>query len=304
MNDKITKTDYCYIAGYLDGDGCFYIGKKNSNKRLSQKYIISIAITSVNSKVLYFFKSLFGGGVGLISKEFQNQKPLYQWSIQKKDTINLCEKILPYLVEKKEECITAIDFIRSKNDECLNKMKILKDISNLVSKYHKNEFEKFKNTITPSEEDFAYLAGFIDAECSLNIQKYKPSNKPNYVYKILLQCNNTKAPVFKWLLERFGGHIHFIDRRNNGTGRKNQLTWRLSGRSLFKIIDKIQPFLKHKQPVCDELIKFHNTTIDNGGDRKTESFKSSYSEIIKIRENIVKKVHLLNSKGNKSYSGG
>ncbi len=304
MNTKITNAELAYTAGYIDGDGCFYIGKHCTKKRLKQKYVISMVISSVNTAVLYCFKSYYGGSVCLVQKEHDNNKALYHYSIKKLDTLKLAERILPYLVEKKEECLMAIQFCSSEDiknkDECINQMNILKDVSNLVSKYHKKEFENFRNTIEPSIEDFAYLAGFIDAECSLNIQKYKPSNKPNFVYKILLQCNNTKAPVFKWLIQRFGGQIHFIDRRNHGKARRNQLTWRLSGKALSKILDKIYPFLKHKQPVCDELMKFYATTLINGGARHTDTFRNQYAETIKIREEIVDKIHSLNSKGIKN----
>ena len=305
---KIKPTEFSYIAGYLDGDGCFYIGEEKNKKRLSIKHVVSIVVTSVNRAVLDYFKSRFGGSVCLIGKETRNSKALYQFSIKKRNVIKIAENILPFLVEKKEECQLAVKFASSKDtnaqENYIKKIRILKDVGNLVSKYHKEEFEQTRDTITPSENDFAYLAGFIDAECNLGIQKYKPKGKPNHVYKIILQCNNTKAPVFKWILERFGGQIHFIDRLNYQKGRKNQLTWRLSGKSLSAILEKIHPFLRHKKPVCEELMKFSKLILPNGGARHTETFRKSYSKILEERENIVTKVHLLNLKGIKKHLGG
>lgn len=298
---KITEFDYAYISGYIDGDGCFYIAEEKVGKRLKTKPITAIIISSVNQHVLETFKDLYGGSVSISKSTYENRKDLYHFTLKKYASIKLAQHMLPYLVEKKEECLLALEFASAQNYDhqldCISKMKILKDVSNLVSKYHVAEFDKFKNTVKPSELDFAYLAGFIDAECSLNIQKYMNKDRPNYLYKILLQCNNTKAPVFKWLLERFGGHIHFIDRRNHGKARRNQLTWRLSGKALSKILDKIYPFLKHKKPVCKELIDFYATTLINGGARHTETFRSRYAEIIEERERIVAHVHKLNLKG-------
>lgn len=300
---KITNFNYAYISGYIDGDGCFYINEEKVGKRLKTKPVTAIIISSVNRKVLDIFKELYGGSIAKRISTADNRKDVFFYTIRKHCSIELAEKMLPYLVEKQDECRLALEFAftndREHQIECINRMKILKDVSNLVSKYHKAEFEKHKNTVKPSELDFAYLAGFIDAECSLNIQKYLPKNKPNYVYKILLQCNNTKAPVFKWLIQRFGGQIHFIDRRNHGKARRNQLTWRLSGKALSFILDKIYPFLVHKQPVCRELINFYATTLPNGGARHTEIFRSQYTEVIKEREKIVAHVHKLNLKGTK-----
>jgi hypothetical protein len=298
MKKEIPCTILAYTAGYIDGDGCFYLGKERATKRLKQKYVVSIAISSVNPNVLHFFKSIFGGTVCLINKGVGNQKDLYQFSIKKRASIAMAKNIYQFLVEKKQECQMLLDFCsQGTNDHLINEIRAHKDVANLISKYQKIEFEKLRNTIQPTSEDYAYLAGFIDAECCFLIQKDKPKDKPNYVYKIVLACNNTKAPVFKWLLQRFGGRINFIDRRNHDKGRKNQFQWRITGKVLSKILGEIYPFLQYKKPVCEQLIKFYSTTLPNGGARHTESFRTSYAEILKIRENIVHEVHRLNKKG-------
>jgi hypothetical protein len=297
--EKINKFDIAYISGYIDGDGCFYIGHDRTGKRLKPKPTLSIIIVSTNKDILLEFQTKYGGSVNLEKKEFDNRKAVYHFTLKKYDSMKLAQKMVRYLVEKKEECETALEYADTKDLQCeydfIDKINIIRDVANLVSHYHVNEFTKVRNTIVPKDHDFAYLAGFIDAECSLNIQKYKPKNKPNYVYKILLQCNNTKAPVFKWLMQRFGGHIHFVDRRKYKL--KNQLTWRLSGRALSKILHDICPHLRHKKPVCEQLIKFYATTLINGGARHTEIFRDQYARTLKEREEIVAEVHRLNKKG-------
>jgi len=294
-------TDYANFAGYIDGDGCFYIGFQRSKIRLSLKPQVLIKITSTNERTLQHFKKMFGGSVCLMTKAHNNSKALYQYTARKRALLNFINKIYPYLVEKKEEAMLALKFSQSTDKsfqkECIYKMKILKDTANLVSKHHVDIFKKSKQTIQPTQEDFAYLAGFIDAECCLSIGKWMPKNKPNYVYKIILSCNNTKAPVFKWLLERFGGSLSFINRLKSQKARKNQLKWFISGRALNKILDKIHPFLLQKQPVCDELIKFYRTTLPNGGARHTASFRTHYAQVLAIREEIVATIHKLNLKG-------
>ncbi len=296
-----------YFAGYLDGDGCFFIGFENSKKRLKPKRVATIVINSVTLNTLQYFKKIFGGSVQIAKQEHDNKKTLYRYTLKKRNIINFIHKLVPFLCEKKEEALLLVKFIQTSELEAANnliqEMRIKKDVENLISKHHKNVFEKLRNQINPSETDFAYLAGFIDAECNFGIQKYKPKNKPNYVYKIILQCNNTKAPVFKWLIERFGGQIHFIDRLTHLKSRKNQLTWRLSGKALSKILDNVYPFLQNKKQVCEELIKFYDTTLINGGARHTEEFRESYQEVLRIREEIVSKIHKLNLKGISTLSG-
>lgn len=215
--------------------------------------------------------------------------------------MKFAQSILSYLVEKREEAEVFIHFANAEsNDEkmlCINKMKILKKYTNLVLESHKPEFEAIRNTITPSLEDLAYLAGFIDAECSFGIQKYRAKNKPNNLFKGFLHCNNSKAPVFKWLLQRFGGRINFIDRSSYRPNHRNQLAWRLSSAALATMIKTISPLLKQKQPVCKEMIKFNSLVLMNGGARHTDIFREAYAKNIEEREKIVEKIHALNKKG-------
>lgn len=296
----MNKFKDAYIAGYIDGDGCFYIGKTNAKHRITPKYQMSIIISSVNIGILHIFKEQYGGSISS-RKPIKDHKPLHYWSLRKNDSLILCSYIEKYIIEKRDQLELYKQFASIENIQELNRiifeMSIIKETGHLVAKSHKAMLNSFKNTIIPNEEDFAYLAGFIDAECNFGIQKYKPKDKPNYVYKILLQFNNTKFPVFKWLVERFGGQIYFINRISNGYSRKNQLSWRLSGKALFKILDKIHPFIHHKKPVLEKLIEFHNTTLKNGGARHTQIFREEYASIIKKREEIVNTIHLLNSKG-------
>jgi len=300
--NKNKQTNYAYAAGYVDGDGCFYIGKILPKRRLSYKFPVSIVVVSVNINILNIFKNLYGGSIHSNKKIIEEHRQLHYYTLRKQDSFNFINKIYDFLVEKKEEAEIMLSFIKSNNfndkTNLINKLRIHKDINNLVSKHHKEEFYCVKNTIEPTENDFAYLAGFIDAECCLTISKYKPNNRPNFTYKILLQLNNTKAPVFKWLLERFGGNITFVNRHKTNKSLKNQFCWRISGKALSKLLPKITQFLEHKKPVAEELIKFYETTLINGGDRHTEQFRTIYNETIKIREEIIQKIHKLNLKGN------
>lgn len=283
-----------YAAGYVDGDGCFHLGKT------VKKFISSVTIVSTNRDILNWFQNIWGGTIHA-KKQILNQKIVYHLVQKKRPSCYFTQSIQFYLIEKFDEALIYMKFNHGEDEQkklaCIDELKHLKNSTNLVSEKMKLELQWIKLSIEPTEENYAYLAGFIDAECCLGIQKYKSKNKPNYLYKIQIQCNNTKAPIFKWLLERFGGQIHFIDRNSKDPNQRNQLTWRLSSKALSKIINKIYPFLKYKKPVCKELLKFYKTTLPNGGARHTEQFRESYAKVLKIREAIFNKVHRLNLKG-------
>jgi LAGLIDADG-like domain len=52
--DFTMKNQLAYLSGYIDGDGCFYIGK---NIR-PIKYRSGIIISSTNKEILRFFKKM------------------------------------------------------------------------------------------------------------------------------------------------------------------------------------------------------------------------------------------------------
>ena len=295
----IKITDFAYAAGYIDGDGCFHLRKQSIKGRKSHKFMSRLIISSTNIEAIQWFKRTFGGSIRTRSNVTQGHKHQHHFIFHGKD-IEIINQISQFLVEKFDESLIFNEFQLSDNRENLiGKMNELKFQSNLIPFSMKQEFEAVRNTIIPTEEDFAYLAGFIDAECCLNIQRSLPKNRPNPTYKILLQCNNTKFPCFKWLLQRFGGQLHFIDRSHFLPPCRNQMTWRLSCASLAKILDKIHPYIKHKKPVCEELIKFYKTTVPLTGmiSRNHPKFGEFYKPILEEREQIFHKIQSLNKKG-------
>lgn len=301
MISMIKNTDFAYIAGYIDGDGCFYVGKTTNKKTGRIRYQSMLVIASTNKFILHQFSSQFGGSVRLSDNrlKYPGQKPQYQFTIKGEKALSLIQSIQPYLVEKIKESENFCFFITQENkDDFIEQGKRLRTTGKVTINCPRQLTQWGKDYPQPiSETDYAYLAGIIDAECCLSIQHYKPQNRPNRVYKIVLSINNTRRPIFQWLTERFGGNLHFIDRESKNKNHRNQLMWRISGKSLSKILPFIVPYLSYKKPVGEELIKFYQTTLPNGGARHTEQFRAYYAAIIKERDRIIHKVHKLNKKG-------
>lgn len=296
----IETTDFAYAAGYIDGDGCFHIRKQRIKN--SHKFMPNLIIASTSNENILWFKKTFGGHIRTKSNVPDGHKIQYHFAFKRKD-IETINHISKYLVEKKEEFIVFDKFYKEKDtkirEKLIDEMKNLKFSTNLINFSLKEDIESVKNTISPTLEDFAYLAGFIDAECCLGIQKYRMKNRPNFVYKILLQCNNTKSPCFYWISKRFGGQFHFIDRSEMIPIHRNQMCWRLSADSLGQILEKIHPFIKYKKPVCEELMKFYKTTFKREGQPSPNSarFTEFYRPILEERERIFHKIQSLNKKG-------
>lgn len=273
----MNETWLAYAAGYIDGDGCFYIGEIKTSPFFQETF----SIISTHLDNIEWFKEHFEGTIQVKKTKQKNRAPSYHF-VFSKEGYKFLPRIKPFLVEKVQECEVFLKF-RSKifikeRKPLLQAMKILKEKSNVILHSLKTDIESIRNDITPSEEDFAYLAGFIDAECSLDISKTMQKRGKNPSYRAQLQCNNTKSPFFYWASKRFGGQFHFLDKSHLPNCR-NQMLWRIANLQLDPILVKILPFLVHKKPICEQMIELRKLIL---------------SGEISGRESIYQKVRHLN----------
>lgn len=288
-------TDVSYISGYIDGDGCFSIAK---GYYPHLKYRAEIIVISTSEPLIDHFYKSFGGSKSKDVNRPIGHKPILRWSITHENALEFSKLIFPYLVERKHQClIWQSYFVEDGRETAYQNMKEYRESMENVSQCTLEAIRNVPFKGISVESDWAYLAGFIDAECSLGISTYKPKNKPNPTFKIILQCNNANPTIFYWLMEKLGGSLALIQRTNKNPKHRNQITWRLSGKALSSILPKILPYLKAKKPVCQKLMEFYETTLPNGGDRHSTEFQMAYADVMSRREVIIQEIHKLNSKG-------
>jgi len=297
-----------YIAGYIDSDGCLYIGKTIQKPKMITVFEYSIQICSVKREVLDTFENAFGGSTR--KKPFKERhRDAFCWTIKGIKAVQLIKQIIHFMIDKKHQGKLFIQFsqliygnnFKTVENSLLNKRdRIIKDIrkdkhmNNLINKESIDSLKEISKTVIPSKNDYPYLAGLIDSEGCFRIKKWKPKKKPNHVYNITLEIGNTKLPIMPWLVERFGGSVVFIPGKKN---KKASATWTLSAAALYQILPKIRNYLRNKQIVCDKLIEFQKTILPNGGDRHSELFRALFEKRREIRERIVDEVHKFNLKG-------
>jgi hypothetical protein len=291
------KNTLSYLAGYIDGDGCFFL-KKETNPLKYRAYIV---ISSTNEEVLKSFELSFGGSIYACTPRKDHWKRSYHWNCRGKFALEITHAMLEFLTEKKSDALIFMDYIQTDckkhKQELIQKMKTNRDKVREINEYVVEQIKQTKMIGVSNELDYPYLAGFIDAECCLGVSKYKPKNGPNFTYKIILQCQNTNPIIFFWLMERFGGSISHVKRNIKNPNHRDQIIWNISAAKLADILPKILPFLRSKKSVCEKLIELHNTNIPLGISRKTQEFKASYALVMAKRDKIVDDIHKLNSKG-------
>ena len=130
---------YAYLAGVIDGEGS--IGLTCNNKRRNY-YILQVSIGMTDFRIPKLFQKEFGGSFFIKDKQpyfrrnGENRRPLGFWGCTCQKAKKLIEKLLPYLIVKKEQAEEALKFMSEIKN---NKHKKEKDLIKL------NEFRlKFK----------------------------------------------------------------------------------------------------------------------------------------------------------------
>jgi hypothetical protein len=117
---KIYKpVDLAYMAGIIDGDGCFWIGKVAKNRTdgyVNDHYRGLLKIDNTNINLIDWLNEAFSGTNSSVNRATSTKKftrEVYSWIATGDRLLDLCEQILPYLVLKKEHCQVMIKFRKS-----------------------------------------------------------------------------------------------------------------------------------------------------------------------------------------------
>ena len=144
-----TPEQFAYLAGIIDGEGCFYFGQvKQGRYGNGTQWHCKIAVTSTDKRLTDWLNDLFGG-----TKEQRYRytskkayvRPIYRWDASGAMLDYICPLILPYLVIKKEQCEVMMEIrktyanIGSKrlSEEVVEKRtQLLSIMRNLNSRFH------------------------------------------------------------------------------------------------------------------------------------------------------------------------
>lgn len=102
------------------------------------------------------------------------------------------------------------------------------------------------NFSTVSPTALAYLAGVIDSDGCITIQKYfdpsKPHRAPRYVLSVIVV--NTSKRLMNWLADNFGGT--FKERRKVKESHKTTYHWQFTNSKAAHLLALVKPYLVEK----------------------------------------------------------
>jgi len=99
-----------YLAGFIDGEGCIMIAKRNPRMdknglyRISVSYSILLTISQRDGAIMDWLTGNFGGSVQWKDRE----NPCYIWNITHKKAAKVLKDVLPFLKYKKPQAEIAL----------------------------------------------------------------------------------------------------------------------------------------------------------------------------------------------------
>jgi len=113
------QVDLAYMAGIVDGEGCFFIGKipkKSGDGYVSEHFRGVLKVDNTDKRLCDWIDSVFSGTSSARTRSTSSRKyerEIFTWIATGDRLLDLCEQILQYLVIKKEHCKTMIKFRKS-----------------------------------------------------------------------------------------------------------------------------------------------------------------------------------------------
>jgi len=303
---KIEEIKLAYLSGVLDGDGSFSIIKRTScmaseNRRIP-RYRPCLQMYNLSKDMTIALRDNLGGNIGIRHKQQEDwQDQSYWYCVGIKSCEIALEKLMPYLVVKKEMAQNLLKFVKKgievyqvKNlDESIIQdrekdylaMKMLNDRRDISPEpLSKRAFD-----LSEKEIDWVYIAGLMDTDCSFQISRTKRAGKKSFSYETRATIQMLSIKGMNFIYEKSGlGNIALITRgRGSNCRQLFHYRWTITNHDELKIfLNKILPYISYKKDQCLVLLDF------------IEKYKWDQSEEQKnMRDEFYNKIKNLNKYG-------
>lgn len=256
-----------YLAGLIDGDGSFTIGKLKSASR-SPLYFPLMQFGFQKEDVVNMFLKYFGGSVFKIDpkKDKRYTQPFFLWRLRSIENVKpVLEKLIQYLVLKRDRAEVLLDFCNNfvfkrghivdkdilvEREKAYLKMGQMNDCRNFVGldKTHRPLQNK------SSSEFWAYVAGVVDSDGSFSVKKQKYQYGQRYSAVISIDMVDPKTIGYIASKTTYGRV-----EANRVKACTNGICYRLAigkKEDVIAFLENVIPFLHVKQEQAKTLLEF------------------------------------------------
>jgi len=251
------EINMAYMAGILDGDGSFSILKGPSS------FHPCIQLSNAFKGMSEYLFEVFNGSKRVKKPQQQHHKPLYVWSVRGlRSSKEVLDKVIPYLILKKERAKFMLDFI---DKSLVKKLEMIDgERSNLKMKDHNRDCliqsgSLCNQALICSEDSifWSYFAGIIDTEGSFSIKREKPhSGSVSIRYNPVIQLTMVPVDCINYIRKNCSLGSYCIPKApctTKGFAYKMSI---ISKDQCVSFIEKILPFLRFKNAQAQQILEF------------------------------------------------
>ena len=136
---------YQYLAGFLDGEGCFTINFSKSKKRIQGQYSIFVQVALTDFNLLNEIKNQYGGSIYKMKRRSPKHNNCWLWKVCSREAVKLVKNVYPYLILKKSQAKLILSFdktissINTGKGLTKNVVTLRQKIKNKLSYLHKHK---------------------------------------------------------------------------------------------------------------------------------------------------------------------
>lgn len=254
-----------YLAGLIDSEGSILIGKTNDG------FYSKIKVVNTDKRLMQWLVQNFGNVFHKYEDSRGDRKAIYTWQCYAHQQESLLLGVLPYLLIKKHQALTCLEFRRTESLE--EKEKLLSIMSDL------NQRIVVKDTpfiVRRNKDDFKYAAGFMDGDGCFS---YSADNHGR------IQITSIDFIVIKWFLANFGGKFYAYEAHGNDS---KHYRWFLNGRkNKERFLLGVLPYLLLKKKQASAFLEIarlrgqdpYNKRKDESISQQISSLKSEISQL-------------------------
>lgn len=106
---EYSEYDLAYLAGYLDGEGCFTLARAHKPV---------IAVENTHKPTIEWLHKTFGGSMSKkLAVRKAHHRHTYRWAVVAKNAGDLCRAVAPFLREKAPQALMLIAIQQTKNHQ-------------------------------------------------------------------------------------------------------------------------------------------------------------------------------------------
>ena len=142
---------------------------------------------------------------------------------------------------------------------------------------------------------YQYIAGLIDGEGTLLINKYifksYPNRNPRYVPWVRINIVDLKP--LRIIQKQFGGSIFHNRINEKNQNWRDTFMWSITSISAINFLQVIYPYLIIKRKQAKILFKLYETISASRKSRSSRKSKFLTQEVVKVREKLFQEIKSL-----------